>query len=97
MGSGTKWLRPLVSHLKRPLRVCSGETEGGWGLAQGSWVGGGVETCGPVPPLSHTPEFVFSVISSSHDPRSNCLIMLWDVFRVCIYVCTREREQERER
>ena len=40
MGSGTKWLRPLVSHLKRPLRVCSGETEGGWGLAQGSWVGG---------------------------------------------------------
>ena len=40
MGSGTKWLRPLVSHLKRPLRVCSGETEGGWRLAQGSWVGG---------------------------------------------------------
>ena len=40
MGSGTKWLRPLVSHLKRPLRVCSGETKRGWGLAQGSWVGG---------------------------------------------------------
>ena len=40
MGSGTKWLRPLVSHLKRPLRVCPGETERGWGLAKGSLVGG---------------------------------------------------------
>ena len=47
MGSGTKWLRPLVSHLKRPLRVCSGETEGGWRLAQGSWVGGVSRPAGP--------------------------------------------------
>ena len=76
MGSGTKWLRPLVSHLKRPLRVCSGETEGGWRLAQGSWVGGGVETCGPVPPLSHTPEFVLSVMSSSHDAHSTRILVL---------------------
>ena len=47
MGSGTKWLRPLVSHLKRPLRVCPGETERGWGLAKGSLVGGVSRPAGP--------------------------------------------------
>ena len=40
--------------------------------------GRGVETCGPVPPLSHTPEFVLSVISSSHDAHSTRILMLWE-------------------
>ena len=40
--------------------------------------GRGVETCGPVPPLSHTPEFVLSVISSYHDAHSTRILMLWE-------------------
>ena len=40
--------------------------------------GRGVETCGPVPPLSHTPEFVLSVISSSPDAHSTRILVLWE-------------------
>ena len=78
MGSGTKWLRPLVSHLKRPLRVCSGETEGGWRLAQGSWVGGVSRPAGQCLHCRIRQSFVLSVISSSHDAHSTRILMLWE-------------------
>ena len=97
MGSGTKWLRPLVSHLKTSPSGLLWGNKAWMGTCPEVLGGRGVETCGPAPPLSHTPEFVFSVISSSHDPHSTCVIMLWGVFRVCVYVCTREGEGERDR
>ena len=101
MGSGTKWLRPLVSHLKRALRVSPGETEGGWGLAQGSWVGGVSRPAGQR--LHCCIRQSLYLVSYHHLMiRVPIVLLCCGTFSDFVFMCAQEsesrgRERERER